>query len=158
MAKVFFICGFIGSGKTTYAKKLADKVGAFRFSIDEWVLPLFGENISREDLDQYSSNLSELFKTAALDLLKLNVNVIFDNGFWKRSERQALKLWAQERSIDYQFIYLDVPFEVCCDRALLRNDSNDKDNYFFTQEMLLELWNMFEAPNEFESIRFEYSN
>ncbi|MFD2175977.1 AAA family ATPase, partial [Veronia pacifica] len=51
MAKVYFVCGFIGSGKTTYSKILADRQGAFRFSIDEWMIPLYGEHMEREVFD-----------------------------------------------------------------------------------------------------------
>ena len=30
------VCGGVGAGKTTYARKLADEIGGLRFSIDEW--------------------------------------------------------------------------------------------------------------------------
>jgi len=36
-----FICGSTGAGKTTYALKLSDEIGAVRFSIDEWMAALF---------------------------------------------------------------------------------------------------------------------
>ncbi len=40
MTKIYFVCGFIGSGKTTYSKRLAEEHNASRFSIDEWMIPL----------------------------------------------------------------------------------------------------------------------
>lgn len=52
MAQTYFVCGFIGSGKTTYSKALAEKHGAFRFSIDEWMIPLYGEHMEREVFDK----------------------------------------------------------------------------------------------------------
>ena len=36
------VCGGVGAGKTTYARKLADEIGGLRFSIDEWMTSLFG--------------------------------------------------------------------------------------------------------------------
>jgi len=33
---VYVICGFIGAGKTTFAKKLEEKTGAVRITKDEW--------------------------------------------------------------------------------------------------------------------------
>jgi predicted kinase len=33
---VYIICGFIGAGKTTFAKKLEKKTGAVRITKDEW--------------------------------------------------------------------------------------------------------------------------
>jgi predicted kinase len=38
------ICGSTGAGKTTYAKALANEVGGICFSIDEWMVRLFGED------------------------------------------------------------------------------------------------------------------
>lgn len=150
MAKVYFVCGFIGSGKTSYSKKFAEQVGAFRFTIDEWILPLFGEHLTRQELDQYSDNLLELFKRSALDMLKLNVSVILDFGFWQKSNRDDLRTWADQNAVELQLIYLDTSFEECCKRALARNSGEDNNNYTFTQKILSELWKKFEAPQEDE--------
>ena len=38
---IYLICGSTGAGKTTYAIQLTAKVGAVRFSIDEWMKALF---------------------------------------------------------------------------------------------------------------------
>lgn len=36
------VIGFIGSGKTTFARKLERETGAVRFTKDEWMVRLFG--------------------------------------------------------------------------------------------------------------------
>ena len=41
MAVIHMICGPVGVGKTTYAIELAEKLGAVRFSIDDWISELF---------------------------------------------------------------------------------------------------------------------
>lgn len=71
MAQIYFVCGFIGSGKTTYSKALAGKHGAFRFSIDEWMIPLYGEHMEREVFDQRLATLQDLFKESAQQLFSL---------------------------------------------------------------------------------------
>ncbi len=38
------IVGFIGSGKTTFAKKLEQEIGALRFTKDEWFIRVFGND------------------------------------------------------------------------------------------------------------------
>ena len=38
---VHLICGSTGAGKTTYALRLSEQLGAVRFSIDEWMATLF---------------------------------------------------------------------------------------------------------------------
>ena len=45
-ATVYLICGFIGSGKTTFAKKLEKETGAIRITKDEWLISLFGHDPS----------------------------------------------------------------------------------------------------------------
>lgn len=44
MAKVFLICGRICSGKSTYAKKLAEAQNAVILSADEIMLAVFGQD------------------------------------------------------------------------------------------------------------------
>ncbi|MDP2488483.1 AAA family ATPase [Vibrio splendidus] len=85
MTKIYFVCGFIGSGKTTYSKALAEKHGAFRFSIDEWMIPLYGEHMEREVFDSRLATLQGLFKDSAMQLFSLGVPVIFDFGFWRKN-------------------------------------------------------------------------
>lgn len=41
---IHLICGSTGAGKTTYAHELATKIGGVVFSIDEWMVTLFGED------------------------------------------------------------------------------------------------------------------
>ncbi len=42
---IHVICGPAGAGKTTHARKLADELGGVRFSIDEWMVTLFGDDV-----------------------------------------------------------------------------------------------------------------
>ena len=41
MALLHFLCGSTGAGKTSYALRLCDEIGAIRFSVDEWMSALF---------------------------------------------------------------------------------------------------------------------
>ena len=147
MAKVYFICGFIGSGKTTYSKELAEKSRAFRFCLDEWMIPLYGEHMEREMFDSRLATLENLFKASAIKLLDLNVSVIFDFGYWKKADRISAEEWANENGLDFEFVYLDVDYQECCKRAMARNSEADAQSYEITQEMLDMFWSWFEIPN-----------
>ncbi len=68
--------------KTTFSKELAQSKSAFRFSIDEWMIPLFGEHMAREDFNNRLDILTELFKQSAEQMINLGVPVILDFGFW----------------------------------------------------------------------------
>lgn len=152
MTQVYFICGFIGSGKTTYSKSLAQSVGGFRFSIDEWMIPLFGEHMPREVFDARLKTLQGLFKESALQLIELGIPVIFDFGFWKRADREAIKNWAETIGVTNEIHYLDVAFDVCSQRAQRRNSERSGKSYEMTPEMLEMFWSWFEVPLEDEAL------
>ncbi|WP_220718214.1 AAA family ATPase [Agarivorans litoreus] len=148
MAKVIFLCGFIGSGKTTYAKKLAAELPAFRFTMDEWMIPLFGEHMEREVFDARKAVLYNLFQQSALSLLKLGTSVIFDCGLWQKAERLEVAQWAQAEGFEFELHYLDVSFEQCCDRAYSRNKQRGEHAYEMTPAMMEMFWQQFELPSE----------
>lgn len=152
MATLYFICGFIGSGKTTYSKKLAETAPAFRFSIDEWMIPLFGEHMEREEFDARLLTLQTLFQQSALQMLNLGVSVIFDFGYWTQHKREEAIQWAREHDITYEMHYLDVPFDECCKRAARRNSQRNNKAYEMTPDMLSMFWSWFEAPSS-ESVK-----
>ncbi len=154
MTKIYLICGFIGSGKTTYAKELAKKEKAFRFSPDEWMIPLYGEHMEREVFDQRLETLIELFKKSAKQLLTIDVPVIFDFGLWKKVDRDKIVAWAQSQNIPYELLYLNTPFEECCKRALQRNNSKNSESFEMTEEMLSLFWSWFEEPETSEKIQW----
>ncbi|CAE6934768.1 hypothetical protein ACOMICROBIO_LKFPLAJE_03343 [Vibrio sp. B1FIG11] len=152
MAQIYFVCGFIGSGKTTYSKALAEKHGAFRFSIDEWMIPLYGEHMEREVFDKRLATLQCLFKESAQQLFSLGVPVIFDFGFWRRSDRESFIKWASDVGIESEVHYLDVPFDTCKQRASLRNSDLNSKSYHMTPEMLDLFWSWFEIPTDSENV------
>lgn len=39
---IHLICGSTGAGKTTYSARLSEQTGAVSFSIDDWMVTLFG--------------------------------------------------------------------------------------------------------------------
>ncbi len=152
MAKIYFVCGFIGSGKTTYSKALAEKHAAFRFSIDEWMIPLHGEHMERDVFDSRLATLQGLFKDSALQLFSLDVPVIFDFGFWRKTDREAFVDWASSIGVDSEVHYLDVPFETCKQRALARNAELEGNSYHMSPEMLDLFWSWFEVPTSNENV------
>lgn len=158
MTKIYFVCGFIGSGKTTYSKALAKQVGAFRFSIDEWMIPLYGEHMEREVFDSRLATLQDLFKESALQLFSLGVPVIFDFGFWSKADREAFTGWALSVGINSEVHYLDVPFDVCEQRAFARNSDLNGKSYEMTPEMLALFWSWFEVPTLEENVVWIHSD
>lgn len=71
------MCGLPGSGKSTAARQVADRISAARLCPDEWMarlgIDLFNEEI-RERLEQ-------LFWDLAKELLRRGQSVILESGF-----------------------------------------------------------------------------
>ena len=88
----YVICGFIGAGKTTFARKLEKETNAVRITKDEWMVKIFGNKItSDKNFEEYDHNIIELTRDFALKILKTGTDVIIDEGFWVKSQRDDIK-------------------------------------------------------------------
>lgn len=90
MVQVFLMHGFVGVGKTTFAKQLALEKGAIRFSPDEWVVSLLGSTPEPELLRNVHMALEEQFLALTQQLVKVGLPVILDFGFWQKARRQEV--------------------------------------------------------------------
>ena len=152
------MCGLVGSGKTTFSKQLAQSTGALRFSMDEWMIPLFGEHMPRAEFDTRLNQLTELFQQSAEQLLELGVAVIFDFGFWEKQQRMDIRAWANSIDAELELIYLECPFATCYQRVLNRNQNPQNVSYEITEEMFLLFQSRFEAPQNDERVTLINTN
>lgn len=47
MGEIHIVFGPQGAGKSTYSRNLASSISATRFSIDDWMIELFGPDLSK---------------------------------------------------------------------------------------------------------------
>ena len=92
MTVVHLIHGYLGVGKTTFAKQLEADTGAVRLSADEWYLRLYTDGGPAEALDdalaaRLNGQLEELWTT----LVRRGVEVILDFGLWRRADRDRAR-------------------------------------------------------------------
>src|SRR6266849_1277350 len=118
--RLIIVCGLPGSGKTTHAKLLEARLGAIRFSPDEWLAALA--------LDLYDEGRRD--KIEALqwkfgqELLSLGLTVIIEWGTWGRSERDTLRLGARVLGAAVELHYLSAPADALFDRIQRRGMEN----------------------------------
>jgi predicted kinase len=88
---VHLICGEQGAGKTTLALRLARELSAVRFSLDEWIVQLFGKTMPTPMNSvwwvEHAKLCSTVIWTTARQLLAAGTDVILDFGFASRAHR-----------------------------------------------------------------------
>ncbi len=146
------MCGLTGSGKTTYAKRLEREENAVRFSVDEWMIDLYGHHMPRAVFDERLRVIKDLLWNVARWLLELEVNVVLDFGFWKRKERLDFQARAQTAGATPLLYFFDIPFLELQARLEARNAVLDAGTYEITQEMLEMFAGWFELPTEAEGL------
>ena len=114
--RLIIVCGLPGSGKTTLAKSLECKLGAIRFSPDEWLnalsLSLY-DAATREKIEALQWSLAK-------ELLSLGLVVIIEWGTWGRSERDTLRTEARALGAAVELHYLTAPPDLLFERIKLR--------------------------------------
>lgn len=135
-ATVYLICGFIGAGKTTFSKKLAEKTGAMRVTKDEWMVKIFGNKApNREDFSILDNNVANLATEFALELAGRGVDVILDEGYWIRSQRDELKERIKQVGARWVLYYVETPMEQMKDRVVKRTINPGSESFEISEEM-----------------------
>jgi len=96
MATAHLIQGFLGAGKTTFARRLERDIRAVRFTPDEWMSRLFGEDPPAAIFQEKAAAILEVMEPLWLRRLALGVDVVLDFGFWRRSQRDRARHLARE--------------------------------------------------------------
>jgi predicted kinase len=117
------IYGFVGAGKTTFAKKLEHSLLAIRFTHDEWMNKLYSDNPPLEHFADYYNRVQELIWVYASRLLELKQDVILDSGFWSRMSRDEARAKAKFLGAATKLYFLDVPETVMLERTRKRNEN-----------------------------------
>lgn len=125
MATIHLIHGFVGCGKTTFSKKLAAETQAIRFSCDEWMITLFGNNPDPSFFEKYEPLVSDLIWQTATQLVQNGHDVILDFGFWKKSSRQKYKILAQDIGANVKLYNIIADEETVKQRVLARTAAQE---------------------------------
>lgn len=119
-----FLCGKIGAGKSTLARKLAARPGTILLNEDSWLAALYpGEILDLADYSRCASRLRNAMGSHVAALVKAGLSVVLDFPANTRRSREWLRQVAQAAGCTHQLHYLDLPDEVCKARLRARNAS-----------------------------------
>lgn len=131
--KLYAMVGAIGSGKTTFAKRLAEEKNAVFFSIDQNIKQLGQPINSQKDYDKYYFGMREIIADHAVKVLKCGVSVVLDFG-GNVGHWEWLSSISADADADVEIFHLVAPIEVRRERIRKRNLDPDVVFRFSDQE------------------------
>ena len=146
MSTLHLICGLPGSGKSTLAKKLESEHPALRLTPDEWMDRIVGDGYNEEK----STIVETIQYEIAEQALCLGIDVILENDFWSRKERDELKTMAKKVGASSKLHYLDVSRDELMRRLQERNKNLPPHTFHIEESRLDDAIKHFESPTSDE--------
>ena len=156
---IHLICGSTGAGKTTYARELADTVNGIHFSIDEWMVTLFGKDAPSElspgwIFPRVERCENQIWSTV-LRLGERGIPSVLDLGFQRRNHRRKYAGIIREAGFSAKLHFLDVDASERWRRVEQRNGSREETHHMtITRGMFDYIETIWEPPtiDELEAI------
>jgi predicted kinase len=143
------LCGFVASGKTTYARTLEAR-GCVRLSLDEHVFERHGRH--GIDYDEGEHPVHWAAARAELDeelrtLMAEGRDVVLDYGFWSRDLRELYKRLIESGGGRWRLVYFECDLEEIRRRLAERNRRDDANALFVGERHLAEFLSRWEPPH-----------
>ena len=137
--KAVYLCGFMGCGKTTVGKILAEKLGADFYDMDEYIVEREKMKIPEIFAEKGEKYFRETETAVIKELAEKKGIIACGGGAMLKRENAEI---AAENGI---VVYIDVPFEVCYGRISGDNNrpivmSNTKEELEFIYDSRIPLY------------------
>jgi predicted kinase len=113
---LYLTVGLPGSGKTTWARRLAAEKRILRLTPDEWMAPMFRDS----DADGRRDILEGRMIWVAHEVLASGSSVVLDFGCWSPEERYAIRAIGESTGADFVLQHLRIDERERRARAALR--------------------------------------
>ena len=122
---IYLMCGFLGFGKTTAAKKLEQELPAIRFTHDEIMLKKFGR--TPDNFQVRYKEVDDFIRNETDKAIKSGKNVILDYGFWNKEKRAEYFQWAKTLTPNVQFYAILCNINIARKRVMGRSQNNPNE-------------------------------
>lgn len=143
---LYLMVGLPGAGKTRYARSLETENHAVRFTPDEWMGALFGDQDATDKRDVIEAGLI----TTAHRVLSLGVSAVLDFGLWTKDDRSALRSLAYTMGAKCELHYLPVDESTQRQRLKDRLDRAPDTTFRMSDELLAAQRAVFQPPDASE--------
>jgi predicted kinase len=145
---VYMLCGFVASGKTTYARQL-EADGCVRLAIDEWIYERYGRHGIDYEESEYPRHEAEALvdlDRQLLDLIRQGKNVVLDYGFWSREWRDRYKRLIEDAGASWRLLYFRVELPEISRRLAQRNRLGGANALVVTSRHFAEFLTRWQPP------------
>ena len=122
------MCGFLGAGKTTYSKKLAQNTGAQHLNPDEFCMQKYPPEEYENNWEACFVQTLEYLWQEIATYIKHYKDVIFDMGFWTKSSRKQAVNKIKQMGGNPIIYYIYAPDEVLKQRLKTRTGKIAEQN------------------------------
>ena len=143
--------GFIGSGKTTFARLLEKKLPAVRLTHDEWIRKLYGRAPPEDAYPEYYRRVEDLIWATAAGVLASGSDVVLDLGFWTRESRDTARERIASIGSNASFYSVVCPRETMLSRTLARSEDPPPDSMWVDRPAFEKFWRRFEPMGDDET-------
>ncbi len=149
MTKLYIMCGPAFAGKSTLARKIAERIGSKLVAFDTMWVEEDKKNSVPRDAEGWRY-IRDKAQEEVLRFLKEGISVVYDDNNPKRDHREELKRVAEKAGTEAFVVYLNTSLDVIREREKANRISQDRHDV--EPENFEKVLSDMEAPTPDENV------
>lgn len=140
------LCGLVGSGKTTVAKRIEAEQAAVRFTLDEWAIRIGVVTVEHPDYGLHAERAWALIWDEAAMRVCTGESIVLDRSHWSREQRRDSRDRAVALGARPLLHYIATPIEQTVAQLRSRNQALPPGTHYIDIENMLKFSREFFEP------------